>query len=408
MPVSAALHLVPEPDDEPTPPPAKAAGEQPPSGAAVVDLDALDEPGDADTPEPDDVDELDDEPGEYDEEPAPQRALAMPDLSPYTSLDWVPEVINAGAAAARRKREQGQLKRAAEKEARAARKEAGESSPLLVMAIDVVAGTVGMLRYGAAWLGGEGGPDSVSVPGRLGLTALAGYFYYRAVGTWPDLAVAALIAVWFAGALGLRHRARAEAVKKAAKKAGKGIAKRPGPPPAATPAAVLDEAADEGAEQAPVEAVDEAPKEDPLTALIRAEIGDENGVHLADLRPAMRAAFPHLSGASDEALREVLTEAGWDPSKKFRARGVAGRQGVHRKQLPPLPSPEGAPGALSGPALRGGDRPRPADSSKAESGGERPGEGRRGGGERDFDILPDPERGPSAWRIVHHGGDRSQ
>lgn len=398
MPVSTALHLVPEPDDEPTPPPTATAWEQAPTAGPVVDLTKYDEP-EADELDdagetPDDVDEHDE-----DQEPAP-RALAMPDLRPYASLSWVPLVIRAGAEANRRRRKRA---RAARAEARAAGEQPRRQ--LRTVAIDVVAGTVGMLRYGAAWLGGEGGPDSIPVKGRLALAALTAYFYYRSVGTWPEHSIAALIAVWLAGALGLRHRQRAETSKKdAKKKPAKSVEKRPGPPPAEagqpTPAQTPAQTLAEDPEQTPAE----APQEDPLTALIRAEIGAENGVHLADLRPAMRAAFPTLREAPDEALRELLTEAGWDPSKKFRARGRAGRQGVHRKQLPPLPSPETGPDHSPQPALRAETQVRRG----AETSGEQPGEERRGDSERDFDIVPDPERGPAAWRIVHHGKDRSQ
>ncbi|PSK43950.1 hypothetical protein B0E38_07755 [Streptomyces sp. 111WW2] len=400
--MTTALHLVPDPADEPTPPP-EATGEQPPTAGPVVDLDELGDstpPADADeldeTGEDPDVDDEDDE----DDEPAPARALALPDLRPYVSLDWIPQVVNAGVEGARRSRKRARRERAERREQRAPREPI--TRRLLTVAIDVAAGTLGMLRHAAAWLGGEGGPSSVKVQGRIGLALLAGYFCCRAVDTWPTYAVLALIAAWLGGALGTAHRARGEGEEKTPPKGrGKSVEKKPGPPPADTP--------DEPADDTPTEGPEQAPEEDPLTALIRAEIGGDNGVHLSDLRPAMRAALPHLSGASDERLREVLTEAGWDPSKKFRARGRAGRQGVHRNQLPPLPSPEGAPGHSPRAALQGGDRPRPANSSEAESGGERPGEGRRGAGERDYDVVPDPEWGPTAWRIVHHGkGNRSR
>lgn len=108
------------------------------------------------------------------------------------------------------------------------------------------------------------------------------------------------------------------------------------------------------------EADSKAPEDDALTALVREEIGADNGVHLADLRPAMRAQLAGLEEASDEELLEVLVEAGFDPSRTFRARGFAGRSGVHRTDpalAPPPPEPletESAPLSApeSGPDLR--------------------------------------------------------
>ncbi|WP_208766429.1 hypothetical protein, partial [Streptomyces chryseus] len=150
-----------------------------------------------------------------------------------------------------------------------------------------------------------------------------------------------------------------------------------------------------------------APLEDSLTTLLRDAIGAENGVHLGDLRPLMRKHLPGLSQATDKELREHLVQAGYDPSRTFRARGVAGRAGVHRTQLPPLPSPgdalEGA-GDHSPPTLHPS---RPANLS----GG---GESWRAGGEhgrwtleeiaRGFRSVPDPARGPSASRIERWEG----
>ncbi|MGY5035117.1 hypothetical protein ACWC9U_30590 [Streptomyces sp. 900116325] len=147
--------------------------------------------------------------------------------------------------------------------------------------------------------------------------------------------------------------------------------------------------------------VPEIPQEDPLTTLLREAIGSENGVHLGDLRPLMRDHLPGLSQATDEELRKHLTAAGYDPSRKFRARGVAGRAGVHRTDLPPPPSPEGASRALSGPLSGGGEGPRPANFPES-------GEQRRAAGEgagRGYRIVQDAERGPSAWKIEYDQAD---
>ncbi|MFF4146961.1 GIY-YIG nuclease family protein [Streptomyces sp. NPDC001698] len=73
--------------------------------------------------------------------------------------------------------------------------------------------------------------------------------------------------------------------------------------------------------------------ETPLTALIRELVGDDNGFHLQDLRPAMRKHLPGMANATDEELRQVVIDAGFNPSRKFRARGIAGRIGVHRDDI---------------------------------------------------------------------------
>lgn len=179
--------------------------------------------------------------------------------------------------------------------------------------------------------------------------------------------------------------------------------------PAATPAAPLagdpaespDEAAEPSAEGA-VERVPATPQEDPLTTLLRAAIGSENGVHLGVLRPLMRDRLPGLSQATDKELREHIVQAGYDPSRTFRARGVAGRAGVHRTDLPSVPSPGDPPGSAgdhSPPTLHPS---RPADVSDT-------GEQRRAAGEdgewtrseiaRGFRCVADPVNGPSASRI---------
>ncbi|WP_168714080.1 hypothetical protein [Streptomyces sp. A1136] len=161
-----------------------------------------------------------------------------------------------------------------------------------------------------------------------------------------------------------------------------------------------DDEADGDAPEDDEEEVPEPPEEDPLTTLLRAAIGDENGVHLGVLRPLMRKALPALSRATDKELRQHLISAGYDPSRTFRARGVAGRAGVHRSELPPLPSPGSTPGALSGPLSSPGERPRPAKISAS-------GEQRRAAGEgseRGYTWVEDPTK-PNAWKIEYDPAD---
>ena len=145
----------------------------------------------------------------------------------------------------------------------------------------------------------------------------------------------------------------------------------------------------------PVEAAVAAPAEPPVVALVRAEIGTDTGVHLADLYPAMRAGLPGLSGAADDTLRAVLTEHHLRTRRTVRARGVAGRSGVHRKDLPPLPSPRGVSNPLSTPLSTHGDA---GQSTGAESGGD----ARRGpesGPESTVRMVQDPDN-PVRWRVI--------
>ncbi|MFC7791355.1 hypothetical protein [Streptomyces cinereoruber] len=175
--------------------------------------------------------------------------------------------------------------------------------------------------------------------------------------------------------------------------------------PGNTPEEAPGNTLEEEEEEAEIE-VSETPREHPLTALIRKEIGAENGVHLQDLRPAMREALPGLAGATDKELRTLLTQAGWDPTRTFRARGVAGRAGVHRDQLPPLPSPKTGPAPSPVRSPRTGEGVRPANSSALSAALRTGGEWTEEEKARGFRAVPDPERGPSGARIEHYGGDQ--
>lgn len=142
----------------------------------------------------------------------------------------------------------------------------------------------------------------------------------------------------------------------------------------------------------------EAPAEPPVVALVRAQIGDEKGVHLSVLYPAMRGALPGAGEAPDEALRQLLREHQIPTRRSVRVGGVAGRSGVHRDDLPPLPS-KGLSKSGATPLSTGGD----AGQSR---GAERPGEARRGavegaesGGEVTARLIQDPEN-PARWTVA--------
>ncbi|MFK0063393.1 hypothetical protein ACIQTN_29710 [Streptomyces werraensis] len=406
MQMTAALHLVPEPDDE-QPPTPDTSGEQHPAPEPAPAPADEQEPGeelhDADEP----GEELEDE---EDEEPAPRRALAMPDLRPYADVAAVPRVIKA----TRRDR---------------AERRKGRPGRLLAIAVDVVAGTVLLLRRGGAWLGGEHGPASVKGPGRLGLALLGLYFGYRTVDTWPLEGVAGLGAVWVGAALGERHRQRAQAAEQAKKQAAKAAAKaspkasakaaaegaeqtaeqaparrswwsritspeQPAEEPTDTPAGQPDEAPDEDAEEAPTEAAAEPPappSREAIAGALHHLYRGGSGVLLTTLRQ-------HLSLPHTRAVREVLGGAGIRVREGVRTPGGNG-PGVHTHDFPPLPP---SPGPSPGDVVCAGESTN-NNNANAESG---PQEGLRADGSywppgRDYHFEPDPTN-PHGTLIIRH------
>lgn len=339
----SALHVVPEPDDDEPP----GAGEQPPARGPVIDLD----------------DVADDEPGET---PAP-RALAFPDLTPYTSLAWVPQVLKAGTAAARRKR--------------AERIAAGEPPRLSMrtLAADVVAGTVGLLRHAVTWLRGQGGPKSVGVPGRLGLGFLAVYCACRSAGEWPTHTVLALLAAWLGGALGTARRTRDAAP---ARKPGKAVEKTTDPPPPDTP--------DEAPEEPPA-----GPSPEAVVEALHALVGEGRGVLLTTLRT-------HLQLPDTRAVREVLSGAGIRVRPGVRTTAGNG-PGVHLSDVPPLRSPLDPP-------QEGRCLPGQSANANANNTSDPTEKGLRADGSywppgKDYHFEPDP-RNVHGTVIVHHHRDR--
>lgn len=449
----AHLYPVPDPDDEqspgeglvPVPQPAPAPVPQ--LGPELEDADQGDDVDQA--AEPDDAE--DGEEFEEDEEPR-RRALVIPDLSPYYDVrslkELGPLVVAAGRGSG------PPLGRAFDCGGHALLRVLTRAGHVVIVgALCLGRGWYMLLVLLVAWLSGQVG-ERGSVAARLGIAAAVGYVLATAPAQHPAvpyaMAAGFLLLVIAAGTGRIPEPGSKKKGKKAGEKGKKtdkettpkgtgGKAKSGSAPGKAAaegegvekekpknaprggflgrfarrasgaeqaPAADLTkrpaEAVGDSAGEADADAAETAsriPAEPPLTALLRREIGTENGVHLVDLRPVMRAALPGLSSATDKELRHVLEEAGWDPSKKFRARGHAGRAGVHRNQLPPLPSPGDPQGPPVNHSPPSGDRPRPANSSEAESGGEEGGERPEGG----CRIVPAPERGPAAWKVEHDG-----
>lgn len=86
-------------------------------------------------------------------------------------------------------------------------------------------------------------------------------------------------------------------------------------------------------------------------------MADRPGVHLYELYPAMRT-LPGHEHHDDAALRLALRALGIPVERSMRVGAVAGRSGVYRAALPPLPSPHGEPcGERDGDAGQSADSP---------------------------------------------------
>ncbi|WP_233646781.1 hypothetical protein [Streptomyces sp. BSE6.1] len=420
--MSLPTHQTAQPGDEQTQLAAGLTGDQTQperDQAAGSQAHALREPAPAVVVEPEPR-EPDTEPGEYDEpddvepgEEQPERlpTLVIPDLRPYADPKAAVRVAHRGLKAGRRPARSIGRRTAA---------------GLSAAARHVTGGTATLLRLLVGWLTGTYGQTG-SRAARLGILAFVGLGVARTVAEHPDTGTGALVCAWLLAAVATDRGAADALLKKRKGKQqttektapAKGTENTAGDAPARRPNR-LARWLRKSAAQVPAEALEEDPAEDvdepPLTALIRELIGDDNGVHLQVLRPALRERFPHLAQATDQQLRKVLVDAGWDPSRTFRARGVAGRAGIHRDQLPPHPSPESGAGALSTPLSA---KNRPADlrkspaAERAERGAKRGWSRRRKlpegwtaqDVERGYRWVNDASRGPSAWTMQRLGGD---
>jgi hypothetical protein len=367
--MSAALHLMPGPDDEPTPP-LDTAGEHPSTPAIQQpgEPPALDDVQPGEHAEPHDEEELEDE------EPAPGRTLAMPDLRPYASLEWIPAVINAGVEGARRRREHAPERKAARKARKAERHAADEPAarprPWL-MAVDYLTGTRILLGHLIAWLGGEHGPKGMTVPARLGATGLSLYFAYRTATTWPVWGPVGLTAAYCCATLGVLHKQRAaQAKKKPSPKAAKTVTKTPEPPPADT----LVEDAGEADEHAPGEAAEEVPEQSSVEAAVEPPAppsreviaGALYGLYRGGSGVLLTALRQHLSLPHTRAVREVLGEAGIRVREGVRTPAGNG-PGIHTDDFPPQPP---SPDLYQGEAVVAGQSAN-NNNANAESGGEK-------------------------------------
>lgn len=78
--------------------------------------------------------------------------------------------------------------------------------------------------------------------------------------------------------------------------------------------------------------------------LLWEQIGPRNGVHLATLRTVLEAETRSPWAPGD--VRSLLAAAGVPVRDGVRVRGVGNSTGVHRDDVPPLPSPAPPPGRV--------------------------------------------------------------
>lgn len=284
-------------------------------------------------PEPDPGSEPDPEDELGEGEPERLPAFMIPNLRPYADPKAVAALARRGA--------------------RASRKPAASLGRRLLAALGslgltILAGTRILGRLFGGWLSGAYGKGG-SVLARFGGVVVLLYLLARSFREWPTHTVIAIVWVWCLASICATRGAFDRLLKKpnaAKEKGAKKGERKPKKAEKKTQAKLTKDPA-----PAPAEGLDDAPgeaiTEPPLMALIRELIGGDNGVHLAVLRPAMRKCLPGLAKATDQELRQVLITAGWDPSRTFRAGGVAGRAGIHRDQLPPHPFPGDGPAARS-------------------------------------------------------------
>ncbi|QEV53673.1 hypothetical protein CP981_20245 [Streptomyces platensis] len=232
-----------------------------------------------------------------------------------------------------------------------------------------------------AWCrrGHRGDLDGISadlgVWARVGVLGGAGYGLWRLLEAHPGV-MWPLAAGWCVACL----KARVAARKKGTEEDG-------------------EEAGEETPAEAPAAPSAGAPVEHPVVALVRASIGAEKGVHLKVLLPLMRERLEGCKDARSEALKKVLADHHIPTRPKVRVGKVGGYAGVHRDDMPPLPSPADLPTPHPTGLPTGGDA---GQSPIAGSGGERRGVGGEpvgSGGERRQRLVQDPDN-PARWHCI--------
>ncbi|QKW06980.1 hypothetical protein HUT18_11790 [Streptomyces sp. NA04227] len=173
--------------------------------------------------------------------------------------------------------------------------------------------------------------------------------------------------------------------------------------PESSPEGPADDPAEEsteGADEKSTEGADETPagpsRNDVIHALHRL-VGEGRGVLLTTLRQ-------HLSLADTRAVRRVLGEAHIAIRTGVRAEAGNG-PGVHRDDFPPLPPTQGSPQGSGVVAGESANANANNATNAPEEGAHTPDDVWTGEEiAKGYRYVQDTERGPSAWKIEHHGG----
>ncbi|MFE9319099.1 hypothetical protein ACFYNV_29055 [Streptomyces albidoflavus] len=381
-------------------------------------------------PEADEADGAEDVELEADQEAAPRRALAMPALRPYLPDRTTPRVLAREAVA---------TARSAHRARRAGRLAVRATAYLTRRGLRLLHGCATVLCIAAAaWCTGKVGQRFHPL---VRLIAIPGGTVYALIQSPRDVQIGALIvasAVVVLTAMAVSRKANAkpeeepvkgaekstekteeEGTGKAEKKAaGKGKRTLKGGKkarPAWSLAGALESALARPASdspagpspQAPAEPSGEAPQEPPQEAPAppsRDDLARSLHAHLRGARGVLLTTLQEAHNLpSTKAVKAALDGAGIRHREGVRAAVLDGGQvkrkngpGVHLEDIPPLPtSREGSPVGV----VAAGQEPTPTPTTP----GEAPEKGLGAQGtDLPFEVVPDAERGPSAWKVIRH------
>ncbi|WPR52813.1 hypothetical protein SJI45_18940 [Streptomyces sp. S399] len=424
LPAPTKRPAAPAPVEAPAP---AGAGLSHPHGPLNAPVEAGGPAGERPLPDADadEADSAEDVELEADQEASPRRALAMPALRPYLPDRTTPRVLAREAVATARR---------AHRARRAGRLAVRATAYLTRCGLGLLHGCATVLCIAAAaWCTGKVGKRFHPL---VRLIAIPGGTVYALIQSPRDVQIGAFIVaptILALTAVAVSRKANAKPTEKATEKAEEGASgkaekkaageveqtrkggKKARPTwslagalesalarPAFDSLASLSPKAPAGpTPQAPAEPSDEAaqrapapPSRDDLVRSLHTHLRGARGVLLTTLQEAHNLP-------STKAVKAALDEAGIPHRRGVRAVvPVGGRleprngPGVHPDDIPPLPtSSEGAPVGV----VAAGQEPTPTPTTPGE--GPEKGLGARGT-DLPFDVVPDPERGPSAWKVI--------
>ncbi|MBL0778055.1 hypothetical protein G6541_12260 [Streptomyces albidoflavus] len=425
LPAPTKRPAAPAPVEAPAP---AGAGLSRPHGPLNAPVEAGMPAGERPLPDPD-ADEADDA-EDVELEAGPRRALAMPALRPYLPDRATPRVLAREAVA---------TARSAHRVRRAGRLAVRATAYLTRRGLRLLHDCATVLCIAAAaWCTGKVGQRFHPL---VRLIAIPGGTVYALIQSPRDVQIGALIAaptilVLTAVAVSRKantgpeeepvkatektsektegkaeEKATTKAEKKATEKSEEKATGKAGRPPKAgkkarptwSLAGALESALTRPAPDSPAGPSEEAPQEAPappsrddFARSLHAHLRGARGVLLTTLQEAHNLP-------STKAVRAALDGAGIRHREGVRARVLEEGQlkpkngpGVHLEDIPPLPtSREGAPVGV----VAAGREPTPTPTTIEK--GSKKGLGAQGT-DLPFDVVPDPERGPSAWKVIRH------